>query len=51
MGYSLPCRPAQRNPLFIQSGLVTGVSAGAATITFTTNDGAKTSTSAITVTA
>ncbi|WP_423242216.1 Ig-like domain-containing protein [Serratia marcescens] len=34
-----------------QSGLVTGVSAGAATITFTTNDGAKTSTSAITVTA
>ncbi|MGO3569670.1 MAG: Ig-like domain-containing protein [Serratia grimesii] len=34
-----------------QSGLVTGVSAGSAIITFTSNDGAKTSTSAITVTA
>lgn len=33
------------------SGLVTGVSAGSAIITFTSNDGAKTSTSAITVTA
>lgn len=34
-----------------QSGLVAGVSAGSAIITFTSNDGAKTSTSAITVTA
>ncbi|CAI2441596.1 Bacterial Ig-like domain (group 2) [Serratia liquefaciens] len=34
-----------------QSGLVTGVSAGAAIITFTSNDGAKTSSSAITITA
>lgn len=34
-----------------QSGLVTGVSAGSAIITFTSNDGAKTSTSAITITA
>ncbi|ENG6106926.1 Ig domain-containing protein [Serratia liquefaciens] len=34
-----------------QSGLVTGVSAGSAIITFTSSDGAKTSTSAITVTA
>lgn len=34
-----------------QSGLVTGVSAGSAIITFTSNDGAKTSTSAFTITA
>ncbi|SUI70558.1 Ig-like domain-containing protein [Serratia liquefaciens] len=34
-----------------QSGLVTGVSAGSAIITFTSNDGAKTSSSTITVTA
>lgn len=34
-----------------QSGLVTGVSAGSAIITFTSNDGAKTSTSALTITA
>lgn len=34
-----------------QSGLVTGVSTGSATITFTSNDGAKTSSSTITVTA
>lgn len=34
-----------------QSGLVTGVSAGSATITFTSNDGAKTSSSTITITA
>lgn len=33
------------------SGLVTGVAAGTATITVTTDDGAKTATSAITVTA